>query len=1017
MLLELTRKMEFTKDSMLPFLLSQIEAVRTREGRTFQFTVDAADVRKANPDRIWVNLRSHPTLEEVAHPDVLEVASQEGMIMQVYGIQDITRYCRTETVSSVPHKWLQRTLVSKQQLPDEMSFPIYASVIEEQELQLDAETYPSTWDDAPKYYTLHKRFVYKKGGVSIVWNHVRVGKNAYQNMYESDVTRAPIEYELSVEIAISTDSESELMDALILLCQIVEGTPYPLVKNKQEEVADAYQFIINQIITRPKYVKKDAPKYHFFAPKPVTLEKMNVVDPLAGYGIISILAGYTVTEKADGERMLLYVHSDGRVYMLNNSMDVRMTGLKVTSERLYGTILDGELVTFDKRHDGSPKDLFLAFDLYVLKGENVINLPLMSTDGKPSRFGKMKAVIEDKDLWISISRDEDSFMELRVKNHVYAEGDAMFDACREILEGDYPYDIDGLVFTPAHLSVFGYYPGKPVQPTENSRWDRVFKWKPAEQNTIDFMVERDAKPYVDPITKRKYAVFKLFTGYNANQWEAISVMNGLRLRYDNKYYKDMAALKGKYITRLFQPITQYQRGVEYAYVPIEGGEAVAENGDIIRDRSIVEFAYDPTAVGPVSCRWKAHRVREDKTRIFQKTGELSKTANDLTVAMSIWRTIHAPVTKEIIMGVAPVQGADIPEDLEARLLGVDDTYYAREVPRAHMLSVHMLNFHNQGIKKMLYERSRERGSLLELACGMAGDLPRWRDSAYKFVLGVDLVRDNITHPREGSYARTVRQKYALTTMVDGVETLVYPPNTVFVIGDCALPLHDGTAARDLDEESKKVLQMVFRKNAAPLAPYMKHVAGRGGSGFNVVSCQFAIHYFFQTPEKLHGFLGNISRNLVKGGIFIATFMDGDRVHNLLSGPSANNGVVEGRKLGGAIPVWAIIKKYDDFVYKQAGAEGVEPFGKMVEVFLENTNRLIPEFLVSLDLLVTYASSHGLVLDDTELFSETFAKLRRAVPENPSARTELDQNILTLDEDEIQKQFSFVNRWVVFRKAT
>ncbi len=1011
MLLELTRKMEFTKDSMLPFLLSQIEAVRTREGRTFQFTVDAADVRKANPDRIWVNLRSHPALEEVAQPDVLEVASQDGMVLQVRGIQDITRYCRTETVASVPHKWVQRTLVSKQPLPDEMSFPVHASILEERELQL--EEYPSTWEDVPKYYTLHKRFVYQKEGVSIIWNHVRVAKNAYQNMYESDVTRAPIEYELSVEV---TGGETELMDALILLCQIVDGTPYPLVKQKQEEVADGYQHIIEQIISRPKYTKKDASKYHFFAPKPVTLEKMNVVDPLAGYGVISILAGYTVTEKADGERILLYVHSDGRVYTINNSMDIRLTGLKVTSERLHGTILDGELVTFDKRHDKSPKDLFLAFDLYVLGGESVINLPLISTDGKPSRFGKMKAVIDEKDLWVSISRDDEPFLELRVKNHIYAEGDEMFGACREILSdgGSFDYDIDGLVFTPAHLSVFGYYPGKPVQPTENSRWDRVFKWKPAEQNTIDFLVERDAKPYVDPITKRTYAVFKLFTGYNANQWEAISVMNGLRLRYDNKYYKEMASKKGVYKTRLFQPITQYVRGVEYAYIPIEGGEPVAENGDIIRDRSIVEFAYDPTTPGPVSKRWIAHRVREDKTRIFQKTGELSKTANDLTVAMSIWRTIHAPVTKEIIMGVAPVMGADVPDDLEARLLGVDDTYYAREVPRAHMLSVHMLNFHNQGIKKMLYERSRERGSLLELACGMAGDLPRWRDSAYKFVLGVDLVRDNITHPREGSYARTVRQKYALTMMVDGVETLVYPPNTVFVIGDCALPLHDGTAARDLDEESKKVLQMVFRKNAAPLAPFMKHVAGRGANGFNVVSCQFAIHYFFQTPEKLHGFLGNVARNLVKGGIFIATFMDGDRVNSLVS--NSSNGVVEGRKLDGTVPVWAIIKKYDDFVYKQAGEDTVEPFGKMVDVFLENTNRLIPEFLVSLDLLVTYASSHGLVLDDTQLFSETFAKLRAEVPENPMTRTELDQNILTLDEDEVQKQFSFLNRWVVFRKV-
>lgn len=991
--------MEFTKDSMLPFLLSQLQTLQAREGRSFQFHVDSQDIQKANCERIWTSLRSHPSLEEIVEPDALDIVSQEGLVMTINGISDISKYCKTGSPYAVPHSWKQSVLVSKEVLPNELPFKVYAAIKEETSMVMDEV--PKSWEDTPKYFLLNKKFVYKTGSTSIVLNHVRKSQDPFNNMYESDVTRAAVDYELYMNVD-APSKEEELLDALMLLTQIVDGTPLPLSKPQQQEVLDNYQRLVNKVMTG-----KSKAKYHFLAPKPVTLEKMNVVDPSAGYGVVTILSGYTVTAKADGERILMFINTNGEAYTINNTLDVRHTGMKVTSSKLHNTIIDGELVTFDQRKDDSRRDLFLAFDLYFLGGENVMALPLIHGE-KPSRFSKMSAVF-DKDLWVPLSKKDEPFMDLEIKQHVAAEGTRMFDACRDILENaqTYPYEIDGLVFTPTNLGVFAYYPGKPAKVSDNVRWDRVFKWKPAEQNTIDFLVEQEPEPYIDRITKKKYAVFKLFTGYTANQWEALSVMNGLRMRYDREYKREIAKTASVFKARLFQPITQYEKGVEYAYIPYDS-VPFAENGDIVRDRSIVEFAYNPKANVPkASMRWKALRVREDKTRIF-RTGTLSKTANDLSVAMSIWRTIHSPVTTEMIMGLQPVQNSDIPEDLEERLLGVDDTYYARSVPRAHMLSVHMLNFHNQGIKKMLYHMSDRRSSLLELACGMAGDLPRWRDAAYRFVLGVDLVRDNITHPREGSYARTVNQMNVIDTVVNGVEKKIYPPDVAFAIGDCALPLHDGSAAKDLDEESKKLLQLVYRKNAVPPQPYLKFVAGRAAHGFDVVSCQFAIHYFFQSPEKLHGFLANVSRNLKNGGTFIATFMDGDRVHNMLA--TSDTGIVEGRKLDNTVPVWAIIRKYTEYL-----KEGEEPFGKMVDVFLENTNRLIPEFLVNLDLLTTYASSHGLVLEQTALFSQTFADLRSKVPENPAERSELDQNLLVLDDDDVQKQFSFVNRWVVFRK--
>jgi mRNA (guanine-N7-)-methyltransferase len=40
--------------------------------------------------------------------------------------------------------------------------------------------------------------------------------------------------------------------------------------------------------------------------------------------------------------------------------------------------------------------------------------------------------------------------------------------------------------------------------------------------------------------------------------------------------------------------------------------------------------------------------------------------------------------------------------------------------------------------------------------------------------------------------------------------------------------------------------------------------------FDLVSCQFALHYSFETEEKARGLMHNISSRLKPGGIFVGT---------------------------------------------------------------------------------------------------------------------------------------------------
>ena len=81
---------------------------------------------------------------------------------------------------------------------------------------------------------------------------------------------------------------------------------------------------------------------------------------------------------------------------------------------------------------------------------------------------------------------------------------AIFDESNKILQqiasNTYDYKTDGLIFTPVNLTV-GEGNKKNVY---GGSWDRIFKWKPVEDNSIDFKVvfvkdskNKDIEKFID----------------------------------------------------------------------------------------------------------------------------------------------------------------------------------------------------------------------------------------------------------------------------------------------------------------------------------------------------------------------------------------------------------------------------------------------------------------------------------------------------------------------------------------
>ena len=89
---------------------------------------------------------------------------------------------------------------------------------------------------------------------------------------------------------------------------------------------------------------------------------------------INILKNYTVTDKADGVRKLLYISKTGKIYLFDINLNVVFTGCIVKNKKIFETIIDGEFVLNDK--NGVFINKFLAFDLYFANKEDYRSYPL-----------------------------------------------------------------------------------------------------------------------------------------------------------------------------------------------------------------------------------------------------------------------------------------------------------------------------------------------------------------------------------------------------------------------------------------------------------------------------------------------------------------------------------------------------------------------------------------------------------------------------------------------------------------
>ena len=397
----------------------------------------------------------------------------------------------------------------------------------------------------------------------------------------------------------------------------------------------------------------------------------------------NIHINYVVTDKTDGDRNLLFINSEGKLYGIDRENTIRSYG--VTIQSLSNTILDGEHIT--RSENDSILNNFYIFDAYIFKGENVSIKPFLFSKQNISALGRYYYIVEtikNFDNGINVIQSNVR-MPLRIFKKEYFPSNTP-DTYSNLKEGEKPlisencnfllnkmnvkyggylevghqftYKTDGLVFLPNKLSLFQSFEDDYIRnPFRKDTWYNNYKWKPTEHLTIDFKIEiikdlasgRIEYKYFDSNTK--YVKVNLIssvkhyknTSDSNNKLNFYLLNSGLKIQ---TIPEDFTFFATNPFIGSYDEEGNLENNMGEAYFEVDNNDNIlCKNGNFITNGVICECSYDKSqrrigsgGKGDRFC-WKPERVRTDK-----------EVANSYKTANAAWELINYPITKEKLSG-------------------------------------------------------------------------------------------------------------------------------------------------------------------------------------------------------------------------------------------------------------------------------------------------------------------------------------------------------------------------------
>lgn len=249
----------------------------------------------------------------------------------------------------------------------------------------------------------------------------------------------------------------------------------------------------------------------------------------------------------------------------------------------------------------------------------------------------------------------------------------------------------------------------------------------------------------------------------------------------------------------------------------------------------------------------------------------------------------------------------------------------------------MRRFHNK-VKEYLYNTyCKDTEYLLELCSGKGGDLHKWIHNDIKNVHGYDISEKNITECN-----RRVQQLKTKTPIVNNYNFF------------------------KLDLTRSNSYEIIYKNNS---------------NMFNIICCQFGIHYFFESEKYFNNILEILNNTLINNGYFIVTFMDNEMIDNLFNNKNM-----------------CYYEKDNEILYLLERENISSIYGNKLNITLNGNNILgegSEEWIINFNNFKQIMESNGYKCIESELFKNLYDS--------------------SFDLQDFEFDISFLNRYCVFQK--
>jgi hypothetical protein len=780
-------------------------------------------------------------------------------------------------------------------------------------------------------------YLSEKDNIKLDLTFVKCSSNPNELLHAINTYEIEIDYSPNDTKKINDKVLDKLINEVTKIKQVLEDTEEVITKEETNTIIAHYKKIA--------FGFENNNSTQLYSMKPISAEVQHIVDKIPNK--------YCVSDKADGEHYILFVYNN-IIYLISNNLIVRKTSYIV--KNIKNSIFEGELIYLNKYN----KYLFMIYDCLYYDGKdcrnesifqnrlNYINLLMakmeISVYKVKSFSGEFNIIKQEehyqkeiqnfyKNMNSLLDDNKEGSILFHPKIFLFPTGGSNTEvySFAHLIWSEYTnntkincrYNLDGIIFTGINQ--------KYTHDKKEQKYP-IYKYKPPITNSIDvyitFPKNIDTNTFIDMYDN------------------SVSLSN-------NKIFRVVNFFVGDCIGTIETPMPFMKEDNNHeAYCCLERGEVRDVEGNIVNDNTVVEIIYVNDNLIPHQYRWKILRTRWDKTESVLR--HKKNYGNFKDVAIKVWKSIREAITIDEIKKLAReetynIQQKQLAGRIDTKIISSEraqDIYYQKITN----LGKSFRNFHGWIKSNIIYtycspnnnNGKNVKKDVLDIGIGRGGDIMKYYSSRVNECVALDVVYEDLFGSIDSSTVRyqTYKTKYPYFT------------NFKFIQADARLPLVSSIQEKrlvNMTPENRKLIDVTFNNKKQ----------------YDIISIQFALHYFFDNQNSVDNFINTVKTYLKQDGYLLCTLFDPSLVLKLLNNKDVYTSYYTSDD-GQRNKFFEIIKKFD--------GDLKDDLGQSIDVHMDWISEegiYLTEYLVTPKLLAKTMKKADCILVETDLFSNTY----------------------------------------------